>query len=65
MAACQWVFSQNKAHEIHEDFQFKVEDEFLSLKQFINLSICVYLHLLAKVRQYKQSTRIHQQNTFI
>ncbi len=53
MAACQWVFSQNKAHENHVDFQFKVEDEFLSLKQFINLFICVYLHLLAKVRQYK------------
>lgn len=61
VAACQLVFSQNKAHENHVDFQFKVEHEFLSLKQFI----CVRLHLLATVRQYKQSKRIRQQNKFI
>lgn len=33
MAACQYVFAKRKAHENRVDFQFKVEDEFLSLKQ--------------------------------
>lgn len=42
MVECQWVFSQNKTHENCVDFQFKVQDEFLSLKQaysFVFVSI--------------------------